>query len=81
MYTWGRQQYEDLTINTGYDKQDLQSYFLYLKNLHLGRGDMYFMPEGEYHIGKQDGLSVAITFGGIIIMESIFLKRLQTNFI
>jgi len=60
MYTWGKAEYEELTKTIG--KQDLDQLLPYAQEFSFGEGDMYFMPEGEYHIGKQDGLSVAVTF-------------------
>lgn len=60
MYTWGREEYEELTKTIG--KQDLDQLLPYAQEFSFGEGDMYFMPEGEYHIGMQEGLSVAVTF-------------------
>lgn len=78
MYTWGRELYEDLTKNKNFEKQDIEGLLPYSTEFTFEEGDMYFMPEGEYHIGKQDGLSIAITFWRYNHTKDKLARKLQT---
>jgi hypothetical protein len=77
MYTWGRNEFEDLIDNKKFDKLNVESLLPYSTEFSFKEGDMYFMPEGEYHIGKQDGLSMAITFWRYNHTKDKLAKKLQ----
>jgi hypothetical protein len=77
MYTWERKEYEYLTKEKKIHKQDIESLLPYAKIFTFSEGDIYFMPEGEYHIGKQDGLSMAITFWRYNHTKDKLAKKLQ----
>lgn len=77
MYTWGKDQFEDLINNKGYDKKDVEGLLPFSTRFSFNEGDMYFMPEGEYHIGKQDGLSMAITFWRYNHTKGTLVRKLQ----
>ena len=77
MYTWGKNEFENLIKDKKLDKQDVESLLPYSTEFSFKEGDMYFMPEGEYHIGKQDGLSMAITFWRYNHTKDKLAKKLQ----
>lgn len=77
MYTWGRKEFENLTTNLKFDKQDVAGLLPHSTEFSFKEGDMYFMPEGEYHIGKQDGLSMALTFWRYNHTKDKLAKKLQ----
>lgn len=77
MYTWGRKQYENLITEQKFDKQDLAGLLPYSTEFSFEEGDMYFMPEGEYHIGKQDGLSMALTLWRYNHTKDKLVQKLQ----
>lgn len=60
MYTWDTKEYEGLVGEEKYNNQNVEKYLPYAQQHPFQEGDMYFMPEDIYHVGKQDGLSVAI---------------------
>ncbi|MBB5644842.1 hypothetical protein [Pedobacter cryoconitis] len=77
MYTWGKDEYENLTTNLKFEKQDIDGLLPYSTEFSFKEGDMYFMPEGEYHIGKQDGLSMALTLWRYNHTKDKLAKKLQ----
>ena len=77
MYTWGRKEFENLIANQKFDKQDVAGLLPYSTEFSFKEGDMYFMPEGEYHIGKQNGLSMALTFWRYNHTKDKLAKKLQ----
>lgn len=60
MYNWDTTEYEDLVGEEKYNNQNVEKYLPHAKKYVFGEGDMYFMPEDIYHVGTQEGLSVAI---------------------
>ena len=62
MYTWSKEEYERLTTIEKYDRKETELFIPFATEFAFKEGDMYFMPEGEYHIGKQAELSIAVTF-------------------
>lgn len=77
MYTWERELYEDLIKNKNFEKQDVSGLLPYSTKFSFEEGDMYFMPEGEYHIGEQEGLSIAITFWRYNHTKDKLARKLQ----
>ncbi|MAT90396.1 MAG: hypothetical protein CMC35_06850 [Flavobacteriaceae bacterium] len=62
MYTWNPEDYEAATTEEErFNNKNVEKY-LDIANQHpFGEGDLYFMPEGEYHIGRSDELSMGLT--------------------
>lgn len=77
MYTWGSNEFEDLISNQKFDKKNVESLLPFSTEFSFKEGDMYFMAEGEYHIGKQNGLSIALTFWRYNHTKDKLAKKLQ----
>jgi hypothetical protein len=77
MYTWSKELYESLTVTKKFDKQDVEGLLPYSTEFNFDEGDLYFMPEGEFHIGKQEGLSMAITLWQYNHTRGDVAKKLQ----
>jgi hypothetical protein len=77
MYTWNKKAFEKLTKKGGFDRKDTESLIQYADEFPFEEGDIYFMPEGEYHIGKQEGLSIAVTFWRYNHTKEKLAKKLQ----
>ncbi|QTE23607.1 hypothetical protein [Polaribacter cellanae] len=60
MYTWDNDTYEGLVGEQKYNNQNIQKYIPFANKYEFGEGDLYFMPEDIYHVGTQEGLSMAI---------------------
>jgi hypothetical protein len=60
MYNWETQEYEGLVGEKKYNNKDIGSFLPYASKYDFGEGDIYFMPEDKYHVGTQEGLSIAI---------------------
>ncbi|NHQ81107.1 hypothetical protein HA051_05860 [Chromobacterium vaccinii] len=61
MYVWDPKQYRDLLATHGFTKKNFNELRPYAKEYQFESGDIYYMPEGTYHIGQQDDLSIGIT--------------------
>ncbi|RKR80552.1 hypothetical protein BDD43_0673 [Mucilaginibacter gracilis] len=77
MYTWSKEEYEALAGNKINDKGELDRLLPYATTYTFGEGDLYFMPQGEYHIGQSDGLSIALTFWFYNHSEYAIAHKLQ----
>lgn len=62
MYTWDKDEYEKLVGEMKSNNKDVDKYIPYATEFSFEEGDLYFMPQGEYHVGKNKGLSIALTF-------------------
>lgn len=62
MYTWDKTEYESLVGEKRSNNKDVDKYIPYATEFSFKEGDLYFMPQGEYHVGKNEGLSMALTF-------------------
>ncbi len=62
MYTWDKSEYEQLVGEKRSNNKDVDTYIPYATEFSFKEGDLYFMPQGEYHVGKNEGLSMALTF-------------------
>jgi hypothetical protein len=58
---WRRDEFADLLLSKGLTKDDQNSLVPYSQKYTFNTGDIFFMPEGEWHISQQSGLSVAVT--------------------
>ncbi|QTE23608.1 hypothetical protein [Polaribacter cellanae] len=76
MYTWGNEEYKELINTQKYNKQDVESLLPFSSKFIFKEGSIYFMPQGEYHIGMQDGLSIGITFWRYNHNSEILLRKL-----
>lgn len=89
MYTWSEETYNNLVEEKKISKDDLEQLLPHSVEFSFEEGDMYFMPEGEYHVGKQEGLSIAITFWRYnhpkdtltrkLLLESIFQEYFDVD--
>lgn len=61
MLTWDEDLYVSKFKNSNHDKHDYKSIINDATKHLIEEGDLYFMPHGEYHIGVQNGFSIAIT--------------------
>ncbi|MCW3465680.1 hypothetical protein [Chitinophaga nivalis] len=77
MYTWGPKEFPALLRDNKWKREDLDLLIPYSEEFSFEEGDMYFMPEGEYHIGKQTGLSLAITFWQYNHTKEKLIKKLE----
>lgn len=59
MYLWGEDKYNELAKTI--PPSDVNSYKAHATEYSFGPGDIFFMPEGIYHIGAQNGLSIGLT--------------------
>lgn len=81
MYTWSKNKYENLIKNNKFKKQDIKGLTPLSTEYTFKEGDMYFMTEGEYHIGMQEDLSMAVTFWRYNHSRQILLRNLSTSII
>ncbi|MCD4486013.1 hypothetical protein LQR31_16185 [Chromobacterium vaccinii] len=61
MYLWEPERYRQLTEEEGLAKRDFAALKPYARTFHFEAGDLFFMPEGTFHIGEQSELSIGIT--------------------
>ncbi len=61
MHLWDPADYEKLLENEGLSREDVAALQVHGKRYDFSSGDLFFMPEGTYHIGAQEGLSIGIT--------------------
>jgi len=62
MYTWDKDIYESMTTDADrFNNKDVEKFLPYANAFPYDEGDLYFMPQGEYHIGKSDELSMGVT--------------------
>lgn len=78
MYTWDTKEYLDLVGEEKYNNQNINKYLPFANKHHFDEGDIYFMPEDTYHVGTQEGLSVAIACWCYNRSNQDFAQRLQS---
>ncbi len=61
MYVWDKEDYRRLTNEGGLKHRDFPALKPHAKKFRIEAGDLFFMPEGTFHIGVQDELSIGIT--------------------
>ncbi|MEO2217037.1 hypothetical protein ABGV49_08250 [Chromobacterium vaccinii] len=61
MYLWDAELYDRLTTDHGITKRDFPALKPYARVFHFEAGDLFFMPEGTFHIGEQNQLSIGLT--------------------
>lgn len=78
MYNWDTKEYESLVGEKKYNNTNIGPLLPYASRYDFGEGDIYFMPEDKYHIGTQDGLSIAIACWCYNRSNHDFALRLQS---
>jgi hypothetical protein len=76
MYTWDNAEYEALVGEEKYNNKEVKKYLPYANSHPFDEGDIYFMPENTYHVGTQEGLSIAIACWCFNRANYDFAKRL-----
>lgn len=62
MYVWSKEEYENKTTPIErINNTEIEKHIDYATEYDFGEGDLYFMPEGEYHIGRSNDLSMGLT--------------------
>lgn len=62
MYTWNSEKYEEKTTPIErMNNKKIEKHIEYANAYNFGEGDLYFMPSGEYHVGRSDELSMGLT--------------------
>ncbi|WP_168194855.1 cupin domain-containing protein [Chromobacterium phragmitis] len=61
MYLWEPEQYRRLTDEQGIPERDFNALKPHARTFRFESGDLFFMPEGTFHIGAQSELSIGIT--------------------
>lgn len=76
MYTWNKEEYEELSGENKFNNQDIEKYLPYADVHPFKEGDLYYMPPNEYHIGKSDELSIGLTLWLNNHLKSDLAKKL-----
>ncbi|MES2118788.1 MAG: hypothetical protein V4578_26710 [Pseudomonadota bacterium] len=77
MHLWDKQQYLALSAQDGFDRKQIEALRVHATEYTFGSGDLFFMPEGEYHIGSQDGLSMGLTVWQYNHSDDLLAKHLH----
>jgi hypothetical protein len=81
MYTWNNDEYEKLVGEMKFNNKQVDKYIPFATEFAFKEGDLYFMPQGEYHVGKNEGLSMALTFWFYNHSKERFANKLNTTVI
>ncbi len=79
MYTWDKDEYEKLVGEMKFNNKQVDKYIPFATEFAFKEGDLYFMPQGEYHVGKNEGLSIALTFWFYNHSKEKFASKLNTT--
>jgi hypothetical protein len=77
MYTWGHKAFRELVDIATFNNRDVEPLLPNATKFEFGEGDLYFMPNGEYHIGYSDELSLSLTFWTYNHTKFRFSRRLH----
>jgi len=61
MYVWDKDLYKRLITDGGLRPRDFAALKPHSQRFLIEAGDLFFMPEGTFHIGEQDEMSIGIT--------------------
>ena len=62
MYTWDKEVYESRTEPIErLNNMNIEEFLPYANKYPFDEGDVYFMPQGEYHVGYSGSLSMGLT--------------------
>jgi hypothetical protein len=76
MYTWSKQLYEEL--EKVHNHKNISKFLPDAEVFTFEEGDLYFMPQGVYHIGEQESLSTALTFWFYHHAKNRVIEKLHT---
>jgi hypothetical protein len=77
MFLWDETTYRDL-LKT-YPRSDVASFKPHAVEYTFGPGDVFFMPEGTFHIGEQEGFSMGLTVWQYNHSDAYLLKNLHAR--
>ena len=77
MYVWDKDEYESLLEDNDWTKKDVDALKPFAKRYHFRAGDVYYMPEGTYHIGEQTGLAIGITIWTYCHTDDLLIQNLH----
>ncbi|AUH52923.1 hypothetical protein CXB49_20100 [Chromobacterium sp. ATCC 53434] len=77
MYVWDKDEYEALLKDKNWTKKDVEALKPYARAYSFSAGDLYYMPEGTYHLGEQDGLSIGITIWTYCHTDDLLVQNLH----
>jgi hypothetical protein len=80
MYTWDTKKYLSLVGEEKHNNKAVDKYIPYANEHPFIEGDLYFMPENIYHVGRQEGLSIAIACWCYNRSNYQFATRIQELF-
>lgn len=75
MYVWTPDAFEELS--KVHDRGDVAAFKPHADTYVFGAGDIFFMPEGTYHIGEQEGLSMGLTVWQYTHSNTRLMKSIQ----
>lgn len=76
MYIWENELFEKLEKKI--NNKNIEKFLPYAEEYSFEKGDLYFMPQGVYHVGKQENFSVALTFWFYNHSKKRILEKLNT---
>lgn len=79
MHVWDKDEYRKLTTEGGLRKGDFHALEPYAQSYQIQPGDLFFMPEGTFHVGSQKDLSVAITVWQYTHTNERFIQELLNH--
>ena len=77
IYTWDTKEYEDQVGEKKYNNKEVEKHLSYANEYTYEESDLFFMQEDTYHMGIQDGLSIAIACWFYNRSNFDFATRLQ----
>lgn len=82
MYTWDTETYEKLVEpDKRFNNTNIEEILDHANVFDFADGDIYFMPHGEYHVGKSDELSIGLTLWFNNHTKTALLKKVIDNFL
>lgn len=76
MYTWDESTFKELEKK--YNHKEIEKLLPYGEEFTFEEGDLYFMPQGEYHVGQQESISTALTFWFYNHSKKRIIEKLHT---
>ncbi|WP_160136495.1 hypothetical protein [Chryseobacterium sp. c4a] len=82
MYTWDRNTYDQLVEpEKRFNNTNIEEILDHANVFDFANGDIYFMPYGEYHVGKSDDLSIGLTLWFNNHTKTALFKKIMDNFL
>jgi hypothetical protein len=79
MHLWDPAEFESKLKSGEFKRADFDRLAPFSKTFRFGDGDVFFMPEGTYHIGKQNDFSVGLTVWRYNHADSMLLHNLHQD--